>query len=132
VLPRISTNTSVFAIEPEADAVGQYLESLEKFLPLPADTLVLPSHGKPFRGLQGRIGQLQAHHADRLAEVMEACAQSPQSAADLLPLMFKRKLDLHQMPFAVGEAMAHLHALWFAGRLQRREGADGVLRFVTV
>ncbi len=131
VLPRISTNTSVFAIEPEADAVGHYLASLEKFLPLPADTLVLPSHGKPFRGLHQRIAQLQAHHAERLDEVRVACA-TPQSAADIVPLMFKRELDMHQLTFAMGEALAHLHRLWYAGELQRHEGADGVLRFVRI
>ena len=129
VLPRISTNTSVFAVEPEADAVGQYLSSLEKFLPLPEDTLVLPSHGKPFRGLHKRSAQLQAHHAERLDEVRVACA-TPQSAADIVPLMFRRELDTHQLTFAMGEALAHLHRLLYAGELKREEGKDGVLRFV--
>ncbi len=129
VLPRISTNTSVFAIEPEADAVGHFLDSLQKFLPLPQDTLVLPSHGKPFRGLQRRIAQLEAHHGERLDEVRVACA-TPQSAADIVPLMFRRELDTHQLTFAMGEALAHLHRLWQAGELERNEGSDGVLRFV--
>ena len=95
------------------------------------DTLVLPSHGKPFRGLHIRITQLQEHHALRLQEVFEACA-TPQSAVDILPVMFKRALDGHQLSFAIGEALAHLHALWFEGRLQRRQGSDGVMRFVRV
>jgi glyoxylase-like metal-dependent hydrolase (beta-lactamase superfamily II) len=129
LLPRISTNTSVFAIEPEADAVGQFLESLNKFMPLPADTLVLPSHGKPFRGMRERVAQLRAHHAERLDEVRQACA-SPQSAADIVPIMFRRELDMHQLTFAMGEALAHLHRLWYAGELQRIDGDDGVLRFV--
>lgn len=129
VLPRISTNTSVFAIEPEADAVGQFLASLQKFLPLPADTLVLPSHGKPFTGLHARIAQLQRHHAERLDEVKAACV-TPQSAADIVPLMFARELDMHQMTFAMGEALAHLHRLWYDGVLTRTQGSDGVLRFV--
>jgi glyoxylase-like metal-dependent hydrolase (beta-lactamase superfamily II) len=50
LLPRISTNVSVFAIEPEANPVQQYLDSLKKYLPLPEDVLILPSHGKPFKG----------------------------------------------------------------------------------
>ena len=129
VLPRISTNTSVFAIEPEADAVGNFLDSLKKFLPLPADVLVLPSHGKPFRGLHQRIAQLQAHHADRLAEVRQACA-TPRSAAEIVPMMFPRALDAHQLSFAMGEALAHLHRLWIAGELKRAQDADGVMRFV--
>jgi glyoxylase-like metal-dependent hydrolase (beta-lactamase superfamily II) len=129
VLPRISTNVSVYDLEPEADALTLFLESIDKFMPLPAATLVLPSHGKPFRGLQTRIGQLHDHHRDRLAEVVEACAAQPCSAADILPVMFKRPLDLHQTTFAMGEALAHLHALWHSGRLLRRLNDDGIYRF---
>ena len=55
VLPRISTNVSVFDLEPEADPLPRYLRSLDRLLMLPADTLVLPSHGKPFIGLHQRI-----------------------------------------------------------------------------
>ena len=129
VLPRISTNTSVFAIEPESDAVGNFLESLEKFVALPSDTLVLPSHGKPFTGLHKRIQQLNKHHAERLEEVRQACVR-PQSAADIVPIMFTRTLDAHQLSFAMGEALAHLHRLWYAGELQRIQNSDNVLRFV--
>jgi len=128
VLPRISTNVSVFAIEPEANPVRLYLDSLEKYGDLAADTLVLPSHGKPFRGLHVRIRQLQEHHAERLEEVLEAC-RAPCSAADIVPIMFRRPLDAHQLTFALGEALAHLHLLWFARRLQRVLGADNVYRF---
>ena len=129
ILPRISTNVSVYDLEPEADSLALFLESIDKFLTLPADALTLPSHGKPFRGLHTRIAQLQDHHRDRLAEVMEACAASPQHAADILPIMFKRELDLHQTTFAMGEVVAHLHLLWHEGRLQRELGGDGVYRF---
>ncbi|HJV80641.1 MBL fold metallo-hydrolase [Noviherbaspirillum sp.] len=128
VLPRISTNVSVFAIEPESNPVQQYLDSLEKYQDLPDDTLVLPSHGKPFRGLHTRIGQLNDHHRERLAEVIQACAV-PQSAADIVPVMFKRKLDAHQLTFGMGEALAHLHKLWFDGMLARETGSDGIVRF---
>ena len=69
------------------------------------------------------------HHQERFDEVLQACAVAPQSAADLLPLMFRRKLDLHQTTFAMGEAVAHLHALAGAGRLRAlRPTADGVQR----
>lgn len=131
VLPRISTNVSVFAIEPESNPVQLYLDSLKKYAALPSDTLVLPSHGKPFRGLQARIAQLEQHHAARLAEVEAACVQA-QSAADIVPLMFRRPLDAHQLGFALGEALAHQHQLWFAGKLQRTLGDDGVIRFTAI
>jgi len=129
VLPRISTNVSVYDTEPEADPLKLFLDSLEKFLPLPEGTLVLPSHGKPFTGLHERIQQLKDHHRDRLAEVMQACSQAPSSAMDIIPVLFTRALDLHQMTFAMGEAVAHLHRLWFDGRLQRELCADQIHRF---
>jgi glyoxylase-like metal-dependent hydrolase (beta-lactamase superfamily II) len=131
VLPRISTNVSVFAIEPEANPVQLYLDSLAKYAGLPDDTLVLPSHGKPFRGLHTRIAQLTDHHRERLAEVVDACA-TPCSAADIVPIMFRRALDAHQLTFALGEALAHLHKLWFDGVLRRQTGADGIIRFSTI
>ena len=132
MLPRISTNVSVYEQEPESDALTLFLDSIDKFLPLPIDTLVLPSHGKPFTGLHTRIQQLHDHHRDRLAEVLEACEAQPCSAADMLPVLFKRTLDLHQTTFAMGESIAHLHALWFGGTLQRTLDADGVYRFAPV
>jgi glyoxylase-like metal-dependent hydrolase (beta-lactamase superfamily II) len=128
VLPRISTNVSVFAIEPEANPLQTYLDSLARFADLPDDTLVLPSHGKPFRGLHTRIAQLREHHVARLAEVMQACGQWC-SAADIVPLMFRRPLDVHQLSFALGEALAHLHQLWAQGIVRRETGGDGVIRF---
>jgi glyoxylase-like metal-dependent hydrolase (beta-lactamase superfamily II) len=129
VLPRISTNVSVHDVEPESNPLRLFLDSIDGMRTLPADTLVLPSHGKPFRGLHERIQQLLEHHDARLRDVMEACAAGPKSAADILPLLFKRKLDLHQTTFAMGESVAHLHALWHDGRLVRRREADGVWRF---
>jgi glyoxylase-like metal-dependent hydrolase (beta-lactamase superfamily II) len=130
LLPRISTNVSVYDIEPESDPLRLFLASIDRFARLPADTLTLPSHGKPFLGLHERIRQLHEHHAERLAEVEKACAAAPSCAADLLPVLFKRELDLHQTTFAMGESVAHLHALWYLGKLRRQRDDDGVFRFV--
>lgn len=128
VLPRISTNVSVFSHEPEGNPLPLYLMSLDRYHDLPADVRVLPSHGRPFIGVHERIAQQRAHHAARLQEVVEACAE-PCSAADIVPVLFRRELDLHQLTFAMGEALAHLHALYFEGVLSRRQDADGVVRF---
>jgi glyoxylase-like metal-dependent hydrolase (beta-lactamase superfamily II) len=132
VLPRISTNISVIDLEPEANPLPLYLESITRLTSLPESTLVLPSHGKPFTGLHRRITQLRQHHDERLAEVRAACGASPCSAAELLEVLFKRKLDLHQTTFAMGESIAHLHALWLAGELKRSVAADGAIRFSSV
>jgi glyoxylase-like metal-dependent hydrolase (beta-lactamase superfamily II) len=128
VLPRISTNVAVPDVEPEGNPLAHYLRSLDHYLMLPADTLVLPSHGKPFTGLHRRVTQQHEHHQARLDEVLAACAR-PQTAAGIVPVLFARELDLHQLTFALGEALAHLHALWYEGKLARRLDADGIYRF---
>lgn len=130
LLPRISTNISVFAATPDADALGWYLESLDELAGnIPEKTLVLPSHGLPFYGVQDRVAALHAHHADRLRALESSCEQAPQSAADLLETLFLRALDTHQTMFAMGEAIAHLNYLEQAGRLSRMTDADGVIRY---
>jgi Metallo-beta-lactamase-like, C-terminal domain len=90
---------------------------------------VLPSHDRVFHGLHRRIAELHEHHARRLERLLESCAQ-PITAFEALPLLFKRKLDDHQLMFAMGEAIAHLHYLEHEGRVRRLEGDRGVRRFV--
>ena len=128
LLPRITTNISVFAATPDADTLGAYLSSLDEWRDLPAATLVLPSHGLPFRGALERIEALAAHHEDRLARVVEACAV-PQTAAQLMPVLFDRELDVHQSMFAMGESLSHINRLIESGRLSRSQGVDGIFRF---
>jgi glyoxylase-like metal-dependent hydrolase (beta-lactamase superfamily II) len=132
VLPKISTNVSVYAQEPEANSLSLFMQSLHRFDHLPEGTLVLPSHGRPFRGLHTRTAQLLQHHEERLREVLEACAEQAGSAHDMLKVIFKRPLDFHQTTFAIGESVAHLHALWFAGKMSRAKDAQGVWRFKTL
>jgi glyoxylase-like metal-dependent hydrolase (beta-lactamase superfamily II) len=132
LLPRISTNVSVWAPEPGGDPLGRFLDSLSAFEALPADTLVLPSHGMPFRGISIRTAQLRAHHAARLDELSAAVAAAPPgglTASEAIPTLFRRELDLQQRFFAIGEAIAHLNHLWHAGRLERRVDAGGTFRF---
>ncbi|MBI2307070.1 MAG: MBL fold metallo-hydrolase [Rhodocyclales bacterium] len=128
LLPKISTNISVFAVTPGADSLAQYLDSLNRYRELPEETLVLPSHGLPFIGIHNRVAAQHAHHEERLRVLEDACIE-PRSAADLLATLFPRELDTHQVMFAMGEAIAHLNRLEYAGKLVRREGQDGVIRY---
>jgi glyoxylase-like metal-dependent hydrolase (beta-lactamase superfamily II) len=131
LLPRISTNVSVWPGEPDADPVQRFLDSLAAFEALPPDTLVLPSHGLPFRGIAARVAQLAAHHAARLAELQQwlAASRVPQSAHDVIPVLFRRALDVHQRFFAMGEAIAHLNHLWRHHLAERHVARDGTIRF---
>ena len=131
LLPKISTNVSVGPSDPDGDPLGRFLDSLTAFEDLRPDALVLPSHGLPFRGIPLRIAQLRAHHDARLAELMEAIATAaaPVSAAQIVPILFRRPLDLQQRFFAMGEAIAHLNYLWRRDRVRRTLDDDGTLRF---
>ena len=130
LLSTISTNVSVWSIDPQGDPLRLFLESLARYRELPAGVLVLPSHGRPFRGAHARVEQLEQHHQARLAELMQALDE-PKSAGDLLGVLFRRPLDAHQTFFAMGEAIAHLHYLYYAGRVKRVPGADGIMRYAT-
>ncbi|WP_374602617.1 MBL fold metallo-hydrolase [Niveibacterium sp.] len=128
LLPRISTNVSTSTVTPQDDPVAQYIESLGRFAELPADTLVLPSHGRPFRGAQARIQQLVAHHEERCGALLAALDQ-PMSAGELLATLFPRELDTHQVMFAMGEAIGHLNHLAARGLVSKLEAGGRILKF---
>ena len=132
VLPRISSNISVYPPEPDANPLKDWLESLESLLDLPEDVLVLPSHNEPFFGLHQRVRELQEHHADRLKAVEAACADGPKTAIDLYTVLFGRKINGFEHMFAAGESLAHLHYLMEAGKIRREPDESGVDIFRTV
>lgn len=127
ILPRISPVIGVWASQPEADPLGDFVRSLRQYRALAEDSLVLPSHGEPFHGLRARLDQLDHHHDERLAATLEACA-GPVSAAAVLSRLFTRKLDAHQTGFALGETLAHLNRLVAQGEV-RRWCEDGILLY---
>ncbi len=125
ILPKITPNVSVWPQFPEMNPLKAFLESLDKFRGLDPETLVLPSHNWPFKGLHTRLDQLAHHHDERLDDVVRACAE-PLNAAQVLKHLFKRDLDSHQLFFAIGESLSHLHYLMSQGRIVKETGADGV------
>jgi glyoxylase-like metal-dependent hydrolase (beta-lactamase superfamily II) len=130
VLPSISPNVSVISSRPDADPLREFLASLARLDRCAEDTLVLPSHGRPFRGLHRRTADLRAHHRQQLALLEAACGE-PRSAFELLPVMFGRPLKGFHRVLAMGETVAHLNYLASDDRLQREIGADGIARFAS-
>ena len=131
VLPVITSNVSVHPSEPEANPLLIWMESHDSFLSLPADTFVLPAHNLPFYGLRERLRALINHHEDRMLAIEEHCTE-PDTARSLLPVLFKRKLNQHQVMMALGEAIAHCHLLMHRNRLHRELHSDGVYRFTSI
>jgi glyoxylase-like metal-dependent hydrolase (beta-lactamase superfamily II) len=128
VLPTISSNISFTAASQDPNPLDSFLTSLQRLRALDPATLVLPSHGVPFRGLQYRVDDLLNHHAAKLDAIVVACAE-PKSAFDILPVMFRRTLIGVHLFLALAEALAHLEYLALAGRLQRKTGNDEVVRY---
>lgn len=128
VLQKISPNISVWPAEPDADPLNDYIQSLKVFRELPETTLVLPSHGQPFQGLHARVDQLIDHHRERLDRAIDAAGDG-RSAVEIMPALFERELDAHQLGFALGEALAHLNHLVGKGLIIREKDAEGVNRY---
>ncbi len=110
ILPRISPVVAVWPPTPDADPLAEFLGSLQHYLELPATTLVLPSHDAPYHGLHERVQALVQHHEQRLDLTLRACAE-PATVVEVMGKLFRRKFDLHQLGFALGETMAHINHL---------------------
>jgi glyoxylase-like metal-dependent hydrolase (beta-lactamase superfamily II) len=126
VLPGISPNISVYPTEPEADPLGEWLESCAR---LRADArpgdLALPGHKLPFRGLAFRLGQLASHHEAALDRLEAALGRGPLTAAASVPSLFTRPIGASEYGLALGEAVAHLNRLCRTGRARRVAGPHG-------
>ncbi|MBX2835650.1 MAG: MBL fold metallo-hydrolase [Gammaproteobacteria bacterium] len=125
VLPTISPNVSLMPGSKESDPLDGFLNTLTELMKLPADTLVLPSHGEPFTGLHGRVQALLDHHEQRL-DLLENELQAARQAAGLFSVLFQRELDDLQLGFALGETLAHLQCLIGRGRVnvEMHKGVD--------
>lgn len=130
ILPVITSNVSVHPTEPEANPLKAWMDSHDKMLDLPEETFVLPAHNLPFYGVRERLRELINHHEDRMLTIEENCVE-PKLAIDLIPFLFKRKLDERQKMMALGEAIAHCHLLMHRNRLERRLN-NGVYKFRSI
>lgn len=129
LLPQISTNISVTAVDPDNEPLADWLASLDRLLAIPDDTLVLPAHGLPFRGVRARVAQLRSHHARVLQQARQACAQRECSAWEVSQALFPGPLAGIAHMLALGEALAHLQHLVRAGELASAIDPSGVRRF---
>lgn len=126
VLPSISANVSVYPTEPEANPLRDWIDSLRDIRRrIPEDVLVLPAHGKPFRGAHRRIDQLVNGHLERLESLAEFCEQ-PRRVVDVFSALYGARISRDNLMFATGEAIAHLHFLREEGRVSVERDKDGV------
>ncbi|PWE32313.1 MBL fold hydrolase [Maritimibacter sp. 55A14] len=125
IIASISPNLGVYATEPEADPVAEWLEACTRLSALAReDHLVLPGHKLPFTGLPVRMRQLIDNHHGALARLLDHLDR-PRSAADCFAPLFKREIRAGEYGLALVESVAHLNHLLQTGQAVRERGADG-------
>ena len=125
LLPGISANLGVYATEPDADPVGEWIDSCRSMARHAEDRhLVLPGHKLPFTGLPLRLRQMEENHLGALERLHRHLAEPRTAAQCFLPL-FKREITGPDAGMALVEAVAHLNHLLVQGRVRRWRDADG-------
>ena len=125
LLPGISANIGVYATEPEADPLGDWLAATASFVPHARDDhLVLPGHKLPFCGLPLRLTQMADNHHGALARLCDHLA-TPRRATDCFAPLFKRAIGPAEFGLAMAESVAHLNYLLKRGAVSRWLGGDG-------
>lgn len=130
LLPKISPVIAVYEMTPNADPLGDYLASFPQFSGMPANTLVLPSHGMPYRGIHRRIAELRAHHRQRLDEVADALSEWT-TALELSRTLFPHVEGPDSVGFALGETLAHVNHLLAQGVIREERDPQGRAVFST-
>ncbi len=133
VLFHISPNICRWESMP--DALGSYLESLQRIRDLPVE-LLLPAHRAETGVLRDRVDELTAHHLRRVEDAWQTVRDEPgltgyEVAGRMRWRIRSRSWEdfpLEQKFFAVGEALAHLDYLEVRGRVVCRE-EDGKRRY---
>ncbi len=129
VLPNISSNIGVWPTEPLADPLADWLASIDKLgKALPDDVLVLPAHGRPFRGVHARLTALRDEHLTGLERLQELCRE-PRRVIDTFSALFRRDIRPGELIMATGEAIAHLNYLRQRGEVEVETDSDGVNRY---
>ena len=130
ILSHMTPSVIVPPAQPDANPMQDYLDSLVRFAALPADTLVLPSHGLPFRGLHTRLAQMRDHHLARIEDVASVITGKTTAFA-VAQEIFPRILYANPRQ-AFGESLAHLNMLASLGRLSRDVDDGGTISFAPV
>jgi glyoxylase-like metal-dependent hydrolase (beta-lactamase superfamily II) len=127
VLPKITSNVSVFPTEPEGDPLGDWLTSLARIKTIvPDDVLVLPAHNDPFHSLHTRVDQLIGFHEGALGRLGSLIGEEKKRAIDVFGVLFKRQINEQVLSMATGESLAHLNWLVHRGQATRERDSAGV------
>jgi glyoxylase-like metal-dependent hydrolase (beta-lactamase superfamily II) len=124
ILPDISTN---IALHPQStpNPLGEFLESLDRLLAL-EPALVLPSHGRPFEDVGGRVERLHAHHSRRLDQIEAVLGSEELTGWEVAIRIWGERHDIWDKRMALQEGLAHLQLLAVQHRVEKLADATGV------
>jgi glyoxylase-like metal-dependent hydrolase (beta-lactamase superfamily II) len=126
ILPGITPNIGVYATEPDADPLAEWIASCHAFQAVArADHLVLPGHKLPFTGLGTRLAQMIANHDEALIRLLNRLREGPATACDCFDAIFRRRIGAGEYGLALVEAVAHLNHLGRLGQARRTRRDDG-------
>lgn len=132
ILSTISPNLGVYPTEPDANPVGDWIESCEALLPYAReDHLVLGGHKLPFTGLPHRLAAMIRNHHSALDRLL-AYLDRPLSAGDVFAPLYKRRIGESEYGLALAEAVAHLNHLHQTGAVSRSLRDDGAWAYQRV
>jgi glyoxylase-like metal-dependent hydrolase (beta-lactamase superfamily II) len=122
ILPGITPNLGVYATEPDADPVGDWLVTCARLKALARpEHLALPGHRRPFTGLALRLQELIDHQHDALHRLSGFLATA-RRAAECFDLLYGRPIGDGEYGLALGEALGHLNYLHRRGLAERVVG----------
>ncbi|NIZ62666.1 MBL fold hydrolase [Sedimentitalea sp. CY04] len=125
ILSSISPNIGVYATEPMADPLADWLEACERLsLLAQPDHIALGGHKLPFTRLPLRMRQLIDNHHGALERLLDFLDQ-PKTAAECFSVLFKRNIGEGEYGLALVEAVAHVNHLYCIGKLDRSRRDDG-------
>jgi glyoxylase-like metal-dependent hydrolase (beta-lactamase superfamily II) len=126
VLTKITPNISLWP-HGRPDPLADFLLTLEQLAEIEVD-IALPGHGPLISNFGQRLGELRAHHDQRL-KVVVVRAGSGATAFEVCTSIFPtEQLTPHQIRFAMAETLAHLEYLVGVGQLERTAGDRPIYR----
>ena len=107
------------------DPVSEFDGGLEAIERLDYTTLCLAGHGRPFRGVAGKIQANRAELAAQLERVRGAIGADAKTAFDVVPdLIGHDKLSPATAGWGIQLSLAYLDHLTIAGEIEKVEGSE--------
>lgn len=126
ILPKITPNIGVHWFY-EDDPLGDYFDTLARLRTVDVD-LVVPSHGRPFKGHREWIDRTKDHHVRRCEAIIGVLNGMPRDAYQIAGSIWGEERSLMDRRFAMSESLSHLAYMALQGRVSRLQDS-GITRW---